>query len=889
MSGRDRLREEQQQRRYPPDDRGAYGSPRDYDGRDRRGREEGGHQERDAGFRDDRRPDGRGDGRFQDGSQYSDGSRGERSRRDNDRRPDRRYDDDRDRRDPRGGDGRPMGDGYRVDGGRDRERERDYRRPDASRSRDDGRGDLRAYRGAGGERSAELPAPGQALAGNGYRPQRSDRRIEPAVPVGSPADQSDGPFESFFDEVESVQRGIDRIGRSIQQIKALQSRALISASASESSAINRELDDVSEQTSSLLQSLRGRVRTMANQTKKMPPSAEAHSRRGQQATLAKKLLEVANGFQKCQADFKQKSKQRMEREIKIARPDATPAEVQRAVEGGGGFAQSLLSSRVADQRKALNEVQSRHEQIQRIERSMEELFELFQEMQALLETQQEMINTIEEQAETAVVNLEEGSKVPRSTMGKAGQLRKKRKLEQETFSAAIINDADVDDEFVTTYGFSEADLGVCQRVLVTLHRDPALLKTVQLKPLRACLHSVHTALTSANVIAGRNARLSGAISDAITERRWSDAVDHLKGMRARQERVKLGSLQRWVRDCDAANAPGNADRPQVMAVLDQIMRTSAPSFVGLASGPSTVPSAEAFVKAYPAWDLGASPLVKKGDANPALQGVIVKLDKDAAAIASKFKVLLEEPGESRRPPNRYPMTLFTSQPGAILLDSKPNWKTTKYPSPHIPGAFILRDLLSPNECVEIIRAAEAIGFRPDEPISETAGAGTSILAHAVFWMVDEEMGEAIAKRALPHLAPTVKGDDDEEGERALEGLNFRFRIYRYVPGALYRPHIDGAWPRSSIGEYVYDASEGHTWSKSTFLIYLNEGFANGETTFFIPSMTEGVMDARRVTPRCGSALVFPHGAVADVLLHEGSGVKQGCKYVIRTEVLYKKA
>jgi hypothetical protein len=42
-----------------------------------------------------------------------------------------------------------------------------------------------------------------------------------------------------------------------------------------------------------------------------------------------------------------------------------------------------------------------------------------------------------------------------------------------------------------------------------------------------------------------------------------------------------------------------------------------------------------------------------------------------------------------------------------------------------------------------------------------------------------------------------------------------------------------------------------------------------------------------VVPTAGSALVFPHGDAAGSLLHEGSGVTRGAKFVIRTEVLYR--
>lgn len=47
------------------------------------------------------------------------------------------------------------------------------------------------------------------------------------------------------------------------------------------------------------------------------------------------------------------------------------------------------------------------------------------------------------------------------------------------------------------------------------------------------------------------------------------------------------------------------------------------------------------------------------------------------------------------------------------------------------------------------------------------------------------------------------------------------------------------------------------------------------------------MHAFPVKPSVGCALVFPHGDTDGSLLHEGSPVGEGAKYVIRTEVLYE--
>jgi hypothetical protein len=88
------------------------------------------------------------------------------------------------------------------------------------------------------------------------------------------------------------------------------------------------------------------------------------------------------------------------------------------------------------------------------------------------------------------------------------------------------------------------------------------------------------------------------------------------------------------------------------------------------------------------------------------------------------------------------------------------------------------------------------------------------------------------------------------------------------------------------GTYKYDMYNNTRWSRLTFLLYLNEEFEGGPTTFFLPAAQEGLLEARAVSPRRGCVLCFPHGNTAGSLLHEGSPVLNGAKYVARTDVLY---
>ena len=109
------------------------------------------------------------------------------------------------------------------------------------------------------------------------------------------------------------------------------------------------------------------------------------------------------------------------------------------------------------------------------------------------------------------------------------------------------------------------------------------------------------------------------------------------------------------------------------------------------------------------------------------------------------------------------------------------------------------------------------------------------------------------------LLPAYLG---ERGEWQLSGFNERFRFYRYGEGEYFKWHKDGSFAKSQ------DEA-----SCLTFIMYLNSDFEGGETEF----RTEFIR------PQTGTALVFPHR-----LPHQGSETTSGTKYVLRTDVMYRR-
>ncbi|TQF70625.1 2OG-Fe(II) oxygenase [Pseudoalteromonas luteoviolacea] len=94
------------------------------------------------------------------------------------------------------------------------------------------------------------------------------------------------------------------------------------------------------------------------------------------------------------------------------------------------------------------------------------------------------------------------------------------------------------------------------------------------------------------------------------------------------------------------------------------------------------------------------------------------------------------------------------------------------------------------------------------------------------------------------------------------GLSPKFRFYRYLAGQKFNMHKDG---RQKV--------DGHP-TMMTLLIYLNDNYDGGRTTFR--------QDNIEVMPKTDKALLFEHH-----LWHQGAKVYAGCKYILRTDVIYK--
>ncbi|KAL7940650.1 hypothetical protein V8C42DRAFT_222846 [Trichoderma barbatum] len=433
---------------------------------------------------------------------------------------------------------------------------------------------------------------------------------------------------------------------------------------------------------------------------------------------------------------------------------------------------------------------------------------------------------------------------------------------------------------------SDEELDITIDTLTTLAQYPSLTKSKLCRTLRTAVYDFRQSCTTGINATTENSNLTARVSAALADEKYLEARILLAEMRLRNEEPKLGALCRWVRDLDVVTQPkgisiGNPQRSskddELLRVLDAVLRVSCPVDENV-SVTKPLPGSSSHIAFQATWDV-RPPIESQRIYESVLNKSIFA--SASGSVASSLRIIETTPGPLRNPPNHNPAILYTSQPNTVPLSSeKP--AITHHKHPNVPNLSLATNVLSSDECKAIIAVSETVGFLPDTPIRE--GGETSILAHNFYWVVDTAFHDKLWARISPFVPASING-------RLSRGLNRRFRVYRYVPGAEYRCHIDGAWPPSGIradDTYVYDDSpiEKKQSSLFTFLLYLNDEFEGGETTFFIPAPLEGTLNAYRVRPVMGGVAIFPHGETRGALLHEGSSVTLGAKYIIRTDIEY---
>ncbi|KAI9510853.1 t-SNARE [Russula earlei] len=254
----------------------------------------------------------------------------------------------------------------------------------------------------------------------------------PPIPQSGPHRTNHPPnrFLTFFLKISSIQDELRRFDANVSRVSDLHSRSL-----------NNTDDALSQQLATALDELVAETRALSNEIKKqiqdlemepVPQGQDPRIRKNQISLVRSKFIEALQNYQQAEQQYRARYRQRVERQFKIVKPDATPEEVAAVVQsdqGAGGqiFAQALTSStRYGESRVAYREVQERHEDIRKIDRTLAELAQMFSDLDVMIAQQDDTIKAIEDSAIQVNKDTEAGLGQTEKAVVHARSARRKR-------------------------------------------------------------------------------------------------------------------------------------------------------------------------------------------------------------------------------------------------------------------------------------------------------------------------------------------------------------------------------------------------------------------------------------------------------------------------------
>ncbi|KAM9336361.1 syntaxin-4 [Symphorus nematophorus] len=203
--------------------------------------------------------------------------------------------------------------------------------------------------------------------------------------------------EAFFKKAQEIHEGLQSLKKMVSELENKQKTVLGVALPEES--MKKEL-----------QTLREEIKTLAGQIQRKLKSIESKKgeedgnyvpinirmQRTQHGVLSKEFVELMGHCNTIQAQYRDRNVERIQRQLKITGTNVTDEELDTMLESGQTdvFTQNILIDAKAT-KQALNEIESRHDEIMKLERSIRDLHDMFQYLAMEVEAQGEMVNRIE--------------------------------------------------------------------------------------------------------------------------------------------------------------------------------------------------------------------------------------------------------------------------------------------------------------------------------------------------------------------------------------------------------------------------------------------------------------------------------------------------------------
>nr|XP_040032355.1 syntaxin-4 [Gasterosteus aculeatus aculeatus] len=234
--------------------------------------------------------------------------------------------------------------------------------------------------------------------GNKAEDSDEDEEAKPLmVKPGTSSAKEDKENDAFFKKVQEIHEGLQNLKQMVSKLENIQKTVLGVPVPDES--MKKELQTLREEIKTLASQIQRKLKSIelkkGDEDDKYVP-INTRMQRTQHGVLSKEFVELMGHCSTIQSQYRDRNVERIQRQLKITGCNVTEEELDTMLESGqtNVFTQNLLNDAQAT-KTALNEIESRHDEIVKLEQSIRDLHSMFQYLAMEVEAQGEMVNRIE--------------------------------------------------------------------------------------------------------------------------------------------------------------------------------------------------------------------------------------------------------------------------------------------------------------------------------------------------------------------------------------------------------------------------------------------------------------------------------------------------------------
>lgn len=218
--------------------------------------------------------------------------------------------------------------------------------------------------------------------------------------------------------------------------------------------------------------------------------------------------------------------------------------------------------------------------------------------------------------------------------------------------------------------------------------------------------------------------------------------------------------------------------------------------------------------------------------------------------------------------------------------------------------FTIKGALKTDECNLLVEKANAKGWKKSPPTGGGHGKNSKEIPRtsSLCVLYDTELAKRLWDIIRPYLPPDLtylNHKDNPYLHREHQGAEWspvfvydKMRLYQYFPGDAFPEHHDYKIRRRIVTE----DSEFIEQSFTSLLIYLNDGFEDGQTGYWpdeigLHCRFKKDVDDQSSNRKMHQVLITPETGKLVLqyqdMMHEGISPKKGVKYILRTDVIYR--